>query len=265
MTKAHFQVITVFPEMIESLFSQGVVAQARKKDLLQISTHSPRQFTNDVHRTVDDRPFGGGDGMVLLCEPLVAAIQAAKMTDPEAQVIYLTPTGKTLTDSLAKELSEKPNLILICGRYGGIDQRVINQYVDQEISIGDYVISGGELAAGVLIDSVARQIPGVLGHVDSAQKESFRTGVLEAPMYTRPHQNDLGQVPEILTSGHHQKIEEWRLNVSRLITCMKRPDLFADLRLSEEEQKQLLKFWQNLSDSDRKTLGFKNWVYELRS
>lgn len=258
-TQAFFQVITVFPEMIQGIFSQGIVFQALKKGLLQLESITPRSFTEDIHKTVDDRPFGGGDGMILLTEPLEKALNAAKEKRPKARVIYLSPQGSTLTDAKVLALAQNPDLILLCGRYGGVDQRILNRFVDEEISVGDYVLSGGELAAAVVIDSVARQLPGVLGHADSALKESFRGGALEAPLFTRPQEFEGEKVPEVLLSGHHAKIEAWRRQVGLLVTLQKRPDLFGRLGLSEKEIQGLKEFWKNLSSDDRQALGFKNF------
>ncbi len=262
-TKANFQVVTVFPEMIASIFAQGVVFQAVKKDLLNIESINPRQFTLDVHKSVDDRPFGGGDGMILMTEPLSQSLQLALKNFPTAKVIYLSPQGKPLTDAKVFELAQRPQLILICGRYGGIDQRVINEYVHEEISIGDYVLSGGELAAAVLIDAVSRQIPGVLGNAESAGNESFRQGVLEAPLFTRPQDFNGKKVPEILMSGHHAKIQVWHNQVSKLITWQKRPDLFTALRLTHLELQSLKDFWQSLPVSDREVLGLLDFQPEF--
>lgn len=256
---AYFQVITVFPEMIQGIFNQGVVFQAIKKSLLSLGTITPRSFTQDVHKTVDDRPFGGGDGMVLLAEPLKAALQQAKANRPQARVIYVSPQGRPLDDKKVLSLAAAPDLILICGRYGGVDQRFLNSYVDEEISVGDYVLSGGELAAAVIIDAVARQLPGVLGHQDSARKESLREGYLEAPLFTRPQEFEGQAVPEILTSGHHAKIEEWRRWAGYLVTWKKRPDLWAQIDLSEKDHRKLKEFWSSLSEGDKESLGLKNF------
>ncbi|AHZ84606.1 tRNA (guanosine(37)-N1)-methyltransferase TrmD [Bdellovibrio bacteriovorus] len=262
-------VITLFPEMIQGAVSHGVLGQALKGDLLSVQAHTPREFATDKHRTVDDRPFGGGDGMIMLSETLEKSIQ--KVQHKNSKVIYLSPQGSVLTDDKARELSQAEHLVLICGRYGGIDQRIINTYVDEEISIGDYVLSGGELGALVVIDALSRFIPGVLGHVDSADKDSFSEGLLEHPNFTRPREY-LGQdVPEVLLSGNHKLIADWKEKVSALVTLKKRPDLFI-IYLAEEREKyralkkkktaeplkELFKFWQQLSPQDREVLGLED-------
>jgi tRNA (guanine37-N1)-methyltransferase len=251
-----FQVITLFPKMIEAFVSEGVIGQAQKKGLIQVETINPRIHTKDVHQTVDDRPYGGGDGMVMLAEPLQKTLQ--QLASEDAWIVYLTPQGVPLDQEQTKHLLDKKNLVLICGRYGGIDQRVLNEFVDEEVSIGDYVLSGGELAAGVVIDAVSRQIPGVLGHLDSAGTDSFSeklSGFLEAPSFTRPQDFQGGKVPAILLSGNHAKIELWRSKVSQLVTLMKRPDLTLQKEWSNREIRELQKFWKELGEEDRQVLG----------
>ncbi|AFY01765.1 tRNA (guanosine(37)-N1)-methyltransferase TrmD [Bdellovibrio bacteriovorus] len=262
-------VITLFPEMIQGAVSHGVLGQALKGDLLSVQAHTPREFATDKHRTVDDRPFGGGDGMIMLSETLEKSLQ--KVQHKNSKIIYLSPQGSVLTDDKARELSQAEHLVLVCGRYGGIDQRIINSYVDEEISVGDYVLSGGELGALVVIDALSRFIPGVLGHVDSADKDSFSEGLLEHPNFTRPRQY-LGQdVPEVLLGGNHKLIADWKEKVSALVTLKKRPDLFI-IYLAEEREKyralkkkktaeplkELFKFWQQLSPQDREVLGLED-------
>ncbi|ASD63622.1 tRNA (guanosine(37)-N1)-methyltransferase TrmD [Bdellovibrio bacteriovorus] len=262
-------VITLFPEMIQGAVSHGVLGQALKGDLLSVQAHTPREFATDKHRTVDDRPFGGGDGMIMLSETLEKSLQ--KVQHKNSKIIYLSPQGSVLTDDKARELSQAEHLVLVCGRYGGIDQRIINSYVDEEISIGDYVLSGGELGALVVIDALSRFIPGVLGHADSADKDSFSEGLLEHPNFTRPREY-LGQdVPEVLLSGNHKLIADWKKKVSALVTLKKRPDLFI-IYLAEEREKyralkkkktaeplkELFKFWQQLSPQDREVLGLED-------
>jgi tRNA (guanine37-N1)-methyltransferase len=249
-----FQVVTVFPEMIQAAMSAGVFFQAQKNSLLTLSCINPRDFTSDVHRTVDDRPFGGGDGMIMLPEPLAKSIAMAKSSQPFSKVIYLSPQGKPLTHKKAQALSQEQGLILLCGRYGGIDQRVINQFVDEEISTGDYVISGGELAACVLMDAVSRFLPGVLGHRESAEKDSFAEGLLEHPNFTRPREYQGQNVPEVLVNGNHKKIEDWKHLVSYLVTLQKRPDLIEKNKLSRS-LKEAHKLWQSLTDAEREVLG----------
>jgi tRNA (guanine37-N1)-methyltransferase len=251
-----FQVITLFPEMIQATMSAGVFSQAQKNSLLSLSCVNPREFATDLHRTVDDRPFGGGDGMIMLAEPLEKSIVKAKAQNPHAKVIYLSPQGLPLTHAKAKSLSESAGVILVCGRYGGIDQRVINEFVDEEISIGNYVISGGELAACVLMDAVSRFIPGVLGHHESADKDSFSAGLLEHPNYTRPREYHGQEVPEVLLSGNHKKILEWKKILSFLVTLQKRPDLI-DRKESQKSLQEAHKFWQALSAEERSLLGIQ--------
>ncbi|WP_374030158.1 tRNA (guanosine(37)-N1)-methyltransferase TrmD [Bdellovibrio bacteriovorus] len=259
-------VITLFPEMIEGAVSHGVLGQALKSDLLAVQAHTPREFASDRHRTVDDRPFGGGDGMIMLPETLEKTIQ--KVQHKNSKVLYLSPQGKVLTDEKARALSKEEHLVFICGRYGGIDQRIINSFVDEEISVGDYVLSGGELGALIVIDALARFIPGVLGHNESADKDSFSAGLLEHPNFTRPREYLEQEVPEILLSGNHKLIEEWKTKVSALVTLKKRPDLFKEYLQQENEKYQALKkkktgpplkelkeFWLSLAEKDRRVLG----------
>lgn len=212
-------VITLFPEMIENAVSYGVLHQAIKSDLISIQTHTPREFSSDKHKTADDRPFGGGDGMIMLAEPLAQALE--KVCTEGSKIIYLSPQGTVFTNEVAKKMATEKHLVLICGRYGGIDQRIINQYQVEEISIGDYVLSGGELGALVVIDALARFIPGVLGHQDSAEQDSFENNLLEQPNFTRPRQFQGQSVPDILMSGHHKLIADWKLKVSALVTLKK--------------------------------------------
>jgi len=259
-------VITLFPEMIEGAVSYGVLGQALKGELLSVKAHTPREFASDRHRTVDDRPFGGGDGMIMLPETLEKTIQ--KVQHKNSKVVYLSPQGKTLTDALARDLAGEEHLIFICGRYGGIDQRIINAHVDVEISIGDYVLSGGELGALVIIDSVARFIPGVLGHSESSEKDSFSEGLLEHPNFTRPRTFQEQSVPDVLLSGNHKAIVDWKTKVSALVTLKKRPDLFKKYLQDENTKyhaqkkkktgpplKELQIFFAGLSLSDRQALG----------
>ncbi|MEZ0391704.1 MAG: tRNA (guanosine(37)-N1)-methyltransferase TrmD [Pseudobdellovibrionaceae bacterium] len=254
-----FQVITLFPQMIEATISEGVIGQARNKSLVQIDCINPREFAIDNHKTVDDRPFGGGDGMVMMAEPLQKALrEAIEQSSKDPWIVYLTPQGAPLDQKKVKELAQNENLVLVCGRYGGIDQRVLNQFIDEEISLGDYVLSGGELAASVVIDSVSRQLPGVLGHQDSANSDSFSEklqGLLEAPSFTRPREWMGEAAPEVLLSGNHSKIEKWKSQVSWLVTLLKRPDLALDKKLSRKEYLELQKFWQGLGPSEKEVLG----------
>jgi tRNA (guanine37-N1)-methyltransferase len=224
--------ITLFPEVIDNFAGYGVTGRAVSEKKIDLRCFNPRDFTTDKHRIVDDRPYGGGPGMVMRCEPLKAAVEAAKewmIEDAEAdsRVIYLSPQGKRLVQARTEELATE-NLILIAGRYEGIDQRVIDTLVDEEISIGDYVLSGGELPALVLIDAILRHVPGVLGHADSAEQDSFTDGSLDWPHYTRPEIFEDQAVPEVLLSGDHKVIENWRRQQATAKTRRMRPDLILN-------------------------------------
>lgn len=250
----NFQIISLFPQFFHAYLSEGVIHQAHKKGLFQWSLINPRDFTEDQHRSVDDRPFGGGDGMVMLPEIMEKALAVRK--SHSGPVIYLSPQGEVLNEFKVQQLSKVSDLTLICGRYGGIDQRFLNQYVDEEISIGDYVLSGGELAALVLIDAVVRKQPGSLGNDRSAESDSFAQGqLLEHPLFTRPPIWNSMAVPEILRSGHHEKIKQWQQYMAKLITWKKRPDL---LKLSDQEKLDLSKFYQQLSDKEKQACGVEN-------
>ena len=242
-----FDVVTLFPEMVESVASIGVLGRAVKNGQIQLNSWNPRDYTQDKHRTVDDRPYGGGPGMLMKVEPLKAAIEDAKKSaaanNVQSKVIYMSPQGKPVTQQDVQALAEQPGLILIAGRYEGIDERIIESYVDEEWSIGDYVLSGGELPALVLIDAVARMLPGVLGDEKSAQQDSFMQGFLDCPHYTRPEEIDGRSVPDVLLSGNHRDIDEWRLKQSLGRTWLRRPDLLDALNLTDE-QKQLLESFQ---------------------
>ena len=237
-----FGVITLFPEMFEPFLNQGVFGRAVKKGILQVDMFNPRDYTTDKHRTVDDRPYGGGPGMLMMVQPLTDAIaDAKKALGDNSVVVYLSPQGKTLNQTEVQSLVHIPNLILVSGRYEGIDERVINSLVDQEWSIGDYVLSGGELPAMVLMDSVSRLLPDVLGHKQSAVEDSFTNGLLDCPHYTRPEVLNGEAVPSVLLSGNHEKIRQWRMAESLRRTVDRRPDLLNDLALTEEQQKILAK------------------------
>ena len=237
-------VVSLFPEMFRAISENGVTGRAIKNNLLSIQSWNPRDFTTDKHRTVDDRPYGGGPGMLMMVQPLRDAINAAKQAareaGHEAKVIYLSPQGRRLDHAGAQQLSSSSDaLILIAGRYEGIDERIIESLVDEEWSVGDYVLSGGELPAMILIDAVVRFVPGVLGHVLSAEQDSFADGLLDCPHYTRPEVLDGESVPSVLLSGDHEKIRLWRLKQSLLRTKKRRPDLLNDLALTDEQAKLL--------------------------
>lgn len=243
-------VISLFPEMFEAIQS-GVTGRAIRNGLLELAITNPRDFTQDKHKTVDDRPYGGGPGMLMKVQPLKEAILSVKNSNKSAiknKVVYLSPQGQPLTQAIVKELSENEQLILLAGRYEGVDERLIEHYVDYECSIGDYVLSGGELPAMVLIDSLIRLIPGALGHNESAVHDSFYSGLLDHPHYTRPEtlviEGQGESVPEVLLSGNHKKIEQWRLKQSLGRTWQRRPDLLEGRQLSEQEQQLLQEFIQ---------------------
>lgn len=236
-------VVTLFPEMFAALTEYGVTGRAVKRGQLSVEFSNPREHAHDRHRTVDDRPFGGGPGMLMKVEPLLEAIEAICQKAPSPpRVIYLSPQGQPLTQQRAQELAEMDSLVLLCGRYEGIDERIIEMCVDEEISIGDYVLSGGELGAMVVLDAVTRLIPGVLGHADSAVEDSFTEGWLDCPHYTRPEEFEERRVPEVLLSGNHELIRRWRLKQSLGRTWQRRPALLKDLTLSKEQQQLLAEF-----------------------
>jgi tRNA (guanine37-N1)-methyltransferase len=235
-------VITLFPEMFSALTDHGITRRAVENGILELHSWNPRDYTEDRHRTVDDRPYGGGPGMVMMAEPLSRAIAQARTAQADAKVIYLSPQGKQLNHRAVEELSQRSGLILLAGRYEGIDERLIQNEVDEEWSIGDYVISGGELAAMVLIDAVTRQLPGALGDQDSAAEDSFVKGLLDTPHFTRPEVwHDLA-VPEVLLSGDHAAIRRWRLKQALGRTWQRRPELLESRELTEEETELLQEF-----------------------
>ena len=223
-----FDVITLFPEMFSAIKDEGVIARAIKKSLLSINTWQLRDFSDNKHRNIDDKPYGGGAGMVMQVKPIRDCIAKVKQETPDSRVIYLSPQGRKLTHKLAQELSNLESITLLCGRYEGVDERVIETDVDMEVSIGDYVISGGELAAMVLIDAVSRHIPKVLGNQDSLN-DSFTNGLLDCPVYTRPEVIDGQKVPAVLLSGHQANIDSWREQESLKNTIKKRPDLIKKM------------------------------------
>lgn len=235
-------VITLFPEMFSPVLEHGVIGRAVTDHLLEFRSWNPRDFTGDKHKTVDDRPYGGGPGMVIMYEPVCAAIAKARQAQPGSKVIYLSPQGRRLDQNGVRELSERKGMVLVSGRYEGIDERIIESEIDEEWSIGDYVLSGGELAAMVLIDSVCRTLPGVLGHKDSANEDSFVDGLLDYPHYTRPEQIDGQLVPEVLLSGNHEQIRRWRLKQALGKTWRVRPDLIESVELNQEQKELLQEF-----------------------
>ncbi len=228
-------IITLFPDMFTAL-DHGVIGRAQSKQLMELTYHNPRDFTHDVHHTVDDRPYGGGPGMVMKYEPLHAAIQQAKAAATRAKVIQLSPAGKVFDQEAAKHMSKETSLILVAGRYEGIDERLIEDDIDEQWSVGDYVVSGGELPAMLMIDAITRLLPGVLGSDQSAKQDSFSEGLLDCPHYTRPEEINGKLVPKMLQSGNHKAIERWRLKQSLGRTWQRRPDLIKRRVLTPEEQ-----------------------------
>ena len=239
-----FDCVTLFPQMFAVVADYGIARRAREEGKWSVATWNPRDFTTDNYRTVDDRPYGGGPGMVMLVEPLEKAIQAAQARVPavRARVILLSPQGAVLDHAKVVEIAGLERVVLVCGRYEAVDERLVRRSIDEELSIGDYVLSGGELAAMVLIDAVVRQLPGALNDAQSAAQESFVTGVLDCPHYTRPETYGGERVPEVLLSGHHAEIERWRLKQALGRTWLRRPDLLARRTLSAVEQKLLAEF-----------------------
>jgi tRNA (guanine37-N1)-methyltransferase len=236
-----FDAVTLFPEMFAAITASGITSRALQAGLWSLKTWNPRDFTTDNYRTVDDRPYGGGPGMVMLAEPIEGTLNAVK-SGGGGRVIYLTPQGRKLDHRKVMELSQQSSMTLLCGRYEGVDERLLDRRVDEEISIGDFVLSGGELAAMALIDAVVRQLPGALGDAASAIEESFADGLLDCPQYTRPETYAGAKVPEVLMSGHHENIRRWRLKQALGRTWLRRPDLVAARKLSDEEKKLLDEF-----------------------
>jgi tRNA (guanine37-N1)-methyltransferase len=229
----HIEVVTLFPERVIPVGEYGVTGRAATKGLLSVGCWNPRDYTHDRHRTVDDRPYGGGPGMVM---------DAKAAAGPAAPVVYLSPQGRRLDQDKARELAKLPGLVLVTGRYEGIDERFVDVHVDEELSLGDYVLSGGELAAMVVIDVVARLLPGVLGDAESAEQDSFMDGLLDYPHYTRPEAVDGRAVPEVLLTGNHAEVRRWRHKQALGRTWQRRPDLLAGCELNEEDQRLLEEF-----------------------
>lgn len=245
-----FGVVSLFPEMFDAVTQYGVTGRAVKHNKVTVERWNPRDFTHDNYQTVDDRPYGGGPGMLMKVQPLEDAIQAARAAAPEpAKVIYLSPQGRRLDQAGAMQLAQQPSLILLAGRYEGVDERLIEREVDEEWSIGDYVLSGGEMAAMTLMDAVIRLLPDVLGHDQSAQQDSFMEGLLDCPHYTRPDIYHGMKVPEVLLSGDHKKIAQWRLQQALARTWTRRPDLLSALDLTTEQQKLLTAYLDEQANS----------------
>ncbi|HKQ07007.1 MAG TPA: tRNA (guanosine(37)-N1)-methyltransferase TrmD [Blastocatellia bacterium] len=234
-----FDIVTIFPEIFRGVFEFGIIRRAVEAGLIEINLHDLRDYTFDRHRQVDDRPFGGGAGMVMKPEPLFRAIEAVTHAAIDRTVVMLSPQGRLLTQPAVEELAGRKQVVLICGRYEGIDERVVEQLADDEISIGDYVLSGGEIPAMVVVDAVTRLIPGALGCNESAERESFADGLLDYPHYTRPAEYRGLKVPDVLISGHHGEIEKWRRRKAMEKTLRRRPDLLERRALSEDERRLL--------------------------
>ncbi len=234
-----FSVVTIFPQIIWANLEFGILGKAIDKEKIEVSTYDPRDYSKSPTKRVDDKPFGGGSGMVMEAGPIIKAVEEAKKKSIDAHVIYLSPQGKLFNQEKAKELADKSNIILISGRYEGVDQRVVDHIVDEEISIGDYVLSGGEIASMILIDSISRQIEGVVGDFQSVEDDSLYDGLLKHPQYTRPEESEYGVVPKILLSGNHESIRSWKIKKSLENTMKKRPDLLEKANLDKEKKKVL--------------------------
>jgi len=242
-------VLTLFPEFVEAFAAHSIIGRAREKNAIEINIFNIRDYAANKHRSTDDYPYGGGAGMVMSPQPLADAIKAVRASYPEGgkpKLIYFSPKGRVLTQAMAREFSREDGFILLCGHYEGIDQRIIDRYVDEEISIGDYVLTGGELPAMVFIDCVARLLPGVLGSPDSIIEESHTSGLLEYDQYTRPQVFDGDEVPDVLLSGNHREIEKWRRISSLKNTLLKRPDLLAVANLTDEDKKIIKGLEENI-------------------
>lgn len=242
-----FDVVTLFPDMVAAVAGHGVTGRAMETGSVRLALWNPRDYTHDRHRTVDDRPYGGGPGMVMKVEPLRDAIQAAREVAPQgSRVVYLSPQGRRFDQAAALEFAQRPGMVLVAGRYEGIDERLVETEIDEEWSIGDYVLSGGELAALVVIDAVTRLLPGVLGDAESARQDSYMDGLLDCPHYTRPETSAGLRVPEVLQSGNHGAIRRWRLKQALGRTWARRPDLLVARRLDDEQRKLLEEYQREM-------------------
>ena len=242
-------ILTIFPEMFAGVFSSSILGRAQEQGLLEIRLTDIRPYSASKHHNTDDYPFGGGAGMVMMAQPIISAMREASALYPDARRIYLGPRGKKLSTPLARELAREKELILLCGHYEGVDQRALDTCIDEEISVGDYILTGGETAAIVLVDCLSRFVPGVLGSADSPEEESFSDGLLEYPQYTRPRDLDGITVPDVLLNGNHAKIREWRRRQSLAVTARLRPDLLKTAILSDADRKMLKEIEKEMSDS----------------
>ncbi|HEX2138743.1 MAG TPA: tRNA (guanosine(37)-N1)-methyltransferase TrmD [Woeseiaceae bacterium] len=250
------QIVSLFPEMVNAVAGYGVVGRAVKRGRLRLGFSNPREFADDPHRSVDDRPYGGGPGMVMKYEPVAAAIAAAKSAlPPGSPVICLSPQGRVFDQATARRFAALPGLVLLSGRYEGFDERIVEHAVDEELSLGDFVLSGGEIAAMAVIDAVARLLPGVLGDEDSAENDSFTDGLLEYPQYTRPETVAGRRVPQVLLSGDHARIARWRYQQALGRSFLKRPDLVRKLELNEEQRQLLTEFLRDDLSRDKRPEG----------
>jgi len=242
-------ILTIFPEMFSGFFTSSILGRAQDQGLLEIRMTDIRPYSDSKHHNTDDYPFGGGAGMVMMAQPIIAAMKEASAAFPNARRIYLGPRGRRLSTPVARELAKEKELILLCGHYEGVDQRALDTCVDEEISIGDYILTGGEAAAIVLVDCVSRFIPGVLGSAESPEEESFSDGLLEYPQYTRPRELDGMAVPDVLLNGDHAKIRQWRRRQSLAVTVRLRPDLLETAELSGTDRKMLKEIEKEMDDS----------------
>lgn len=241
-----FDIITIFPEIFGSVFDFGIIRRAVEAKLISIKIHDLRDYTNDRHRQVDDRPFGGGAGMLMKPEPLFRAVEAVTNDSPGSSVVLLSPQGRLFDQSVAREYSQKEKVVLICGRYEGLDQRVVEHLITDELSIGDFVLSGGEIPAMIVVDTVTRVIPGALGCEQSAERESFVGGLLDFPQYTRPAEYRGMKVPEVLLSGNHAEIERWRWRKAIEQTLRRRPDLIEAHEVSADQRREMEKILHDI-------------------
>ena len=244
----HISVVSLFPEMVSTIGEYGVVGRAQQRELMMLEIENPRDYASDVHRTVDDRPYGGGPGMVMKYEPVAAALEAAKGNLPVGcPVVYLSPKGRAFDHAMAQGFAKMPGLVLLAGRYEGIDERLFESHIDEEVSLGDFVLSGGEIAAMAVIDAVVRLLPGVLGDAESAAQDSFMRGLLDHPHYTRPEEIVGRKVPDVLLSGDHDRIARWRQKQALGCSYLRRPDLLEKLDLDDEQQMLLDEFLKEQS------------------
>ena len=234
-----FDILSVFPEMFQSILGSSLIKRSIENGLVEVNLHNIRDYTRDRHRTTDNTPYGGGGGMVMKVEPVASALKAIVPAGDKTLVILLSPQGETFKQKIAEELSQYSRIVLMCGHYEGIDERIREHLVDREISIGDYVLSGGELPAMIVVDAVSRLVPGFVGNSDSVLYDSFSTGLLEGPHYTRPREYESWEVPEVLLSGHQKKIDEWRRRESLKRTLQRRPDMLEQADLTEEDKRML--------------------------